>query len=359
MTSRTRHIALQFGHIKHFNEGLAEFSRQLALQFSQQANALKAERNWQFHFIMPQQWHGMFGPEVRYHELHDGMRLRHRFPVDLDVWHGLHQHMRYRPPVNSKHNIITVHDLNHLYEKQGVKLWWQNLRLKRQLNHAEQLIAISHYTKQDLIRTFRHIAAIDVIYNGVADLTGIDDAPVPDLQGQRFLLHLSRMSPSKNTGAIIELAATWPDKLFALVGPQSAEIDKHRETVQLKGLSNVRFFTNVREAQKAWLYRHCDAFIFPSLTEGFGLPPIEAMHFRRPIVVSRRTSLPEVCGPHAYYLDGFDPTSMREVIEAALSQPPVPDGELNNFLTRYSWTHASKHYMQAYGQLMESQCPSY
>lgn len=357
MTARTRHIALQFGHIKHFNEGLSEFSRQLALHVQAEAAKQAETAQWRFHFILPKQWHGYFGDDVTYHELNDGMRLKHSLPVQLDVWHGLHQHMRFRPPINCQHALITVHDLNHLYEKRGVKLWWQNLRLKRQLNHVDHLVAISQYTKQDLVCTFRDIAPVDVIYNGVADLTGIDDAPVADLQGQRFLLHLSRMSPSKNTGAIIELAATWPDKLFALVGPQSAEVDKHRLSVQTKGLHNVRFFTDVREAQKAWLYRHCEAFIFPSLTEGFGLPPIEAMRFCRPIVVSRRTSLPEVCGLHAHYLDQFDPASMRRIVETALSQP-IPDIERQTFLARYNWTHAARYYLQTYGRLMESRCPS-
>lgn len=165
MTPAPRHIALQFGHIKHFNEGLAEFSRQLAMQYAQQAGMLKAERNWHFHFIMPKQWHGMFGQEVNYHDLNDGMRLRHRFPVDLDVWHGLHQHMRFRPPVNSQHNIITVHDLNHIYAKKGLSLWWQNMRLTRHLRRAHQLVAISQYAADDLRKHLPWAPPAVVIHN--------------------------------------------------------------------------------------------------------------------------------------------------------------------------------------------------
>jgi glycosyltransferase involved in cell wall biosynthesis len=353
MTAAPRHIALQFGHVRHLNEGLSEFSRQLAMHVKAEAAKQPDSARWRFHFILPKQWHGYFGDDVSYHELNDRMRVKHTWPAQLDVWHGLHQHMRFRPPVNCRHAVITVHDLNHLYEKQGLKLWWQNQRLKRQLAHADQLVAISQYTRQDLARTFRHIAPVEVIYNGVADLTTITDAPVPQLQGQRYMLHLSRMSPSKNTESIIQLAATWPEQLFALVGPQSAEVDRHRHSVQAMGLTNVRFFTDVSEAQKAWLYRHCEAFIFPSLTEGFGLPPIEAMRFGRPIVVSDRTSLPEVCGPHAHYLDQFDPVSMRRVIVTALSQRGL-ETERQRFLARYNWTHAARQYLQTYGRLMES-----
>ena len=250
MTPSPRHIALQFGHIKHFNEGLAEFSRQLAMQYAQQAGELKAERNWHFHFIMPSQWHGMFGHEVQYHELTDGMRLRHRFPVDLDVWHGLHQHMRFRPPINSRHNIVTVHDLNHVYAKNGLSLWWQNMRLTRHLRRAHRLVAISQYAADDLSKHLPWAPPAVVIHNGAADLSAATQTPVEALVGQAFLLHVSRMSSSKNVGALINMAAIWPEQLLVLAGPDSPEVHAHRTRVQELGLRNVLFCTDVSEADR-------------------------------------------------------------------------------------------------------------
>jgi len=354
MTLAPRHIALQFGHIKHFNEGLAEFSRQLAMQYAQQAGVLKAERNWHFHFIMPKQWHGMFGHEVQYHELHDGMRLRHRFPVDLDVWHGLHQHMRFRPPVNSRRNIITVHDLNHVYAKKGLSLWWQNMRLTRHLRRAHQLVAISQYAADDLARHLPWAPPAQVIYNGVADLSTAPQTPITVLQGQRFLLHISRMSPSKNVGSLIDMAAIWPGQMLVLVGPDSPEVQAHQARVQALGLCNVRFVLDVNEAQKAWLYGACDAFVFPSLLEGFGLPPIEAMFFGKPVIVARRTSLPEVCGEAAAYWDRFEPQAMRQITEKHLAlhaqDPARAAAQVRNQALRYTWPRAAGHYIELYGR---------
>ncbi|WP_290644543.1 glycosyltransferase family 1 protein [Aquabacterium sp.] len=351
MSSGTRHIALQFGHIKHFNEGLAEFSRQLALQFSQQASTLKAERNWQFHFIMPSQWHGMFGSEVQYHDLHDGMRLRHRFPVDLDVWHGLHQHMRYRPPVNSRRNVITVHDLNHVYAKKGLSLWWQNMRLTRHLRRAHQLVAISQYAANDLRQHLPWAPEATVIHNGAADLSTAPQTPVEALNGQAFLLHISRMSPSKNVEALINMAAIWPERQLALVGPDSPEVQAHQARAKALGLNNVRFFTDVNESQKTWLYAHCDAFLFPSLMEGFGLPPIEAMFFGKPVVVARRTCLPEICGEGAAYWDDFEPKGMRQITESWLAQHQQNPGTaelVRQQAQRYTWARAAQQYMALY-----------
>lgn len=351
MTLAPRHIALQFGHIKHFNEGLAEFSRQLAMQFAQQAGVLKAERNWHFHFIMPQQWHGMFGHEVQYHELHDGMRLRHRFPVDLDVWHGLHQHMRFRPPVNSRHNIITVHDLNHVYAKKGLSLWWQNMRLTRHLRRAHQLVAISQYAAQDLARHLPWAPPATVIYNGAADLSTSLQTPIEALVGQSFLLHISRMSASKNVGALIDMAAIWPEQLLVLAGPDSPEVRAHRARVQALGLRNVHFCTDVSEAQKTWLYAHCQAFLFPSLQEGFGLPPIEAMFLGKPVIVARCTSLPEVCGDAAAYWQDFEPRGMRQITEAWLAahhQDPALADRVRQQALRYTWPRAAGQYQALY-----------
>lgn len=348
MSTPIRHIALQFGHIKHFNEGLSEFSRQLGLQLAARAEQLREDRNWHFHFILPPQWHGMFGDHVRYHELSDGMRFKHSFPVDLDVWHGLHQHMRYRPPANSRSNLITVHDLNHQYAKTALKLWWQNVRIRRQLRGVHRIVAISEFVKHDVERYWPWAPPVTVIYNGVANLSHAAQTAVPALQSERFFFHISRMSASKNVGSLIELAAHWPERLFVLAGPQSPEVDQHRQSVSMRGLSNVRILTDITEAEKAWLYAHCDAFLFPSLMEGFGLPPIEALFFGVPVVVARRSCLPEVCGAAAHYWDTFDPAHMREVLEAATGHNAISQSTRLNQAARYQWTNCSENYLQAY-----------
>lgn len=356
------HIALQFGHIRHFNEGLSEVSRQLALQYAAQAAQLKAEHNVHFHFILPSQWHGMFGSEVTYHELRDGMRLRHRFPVDLDVWHGLHQHMRYRPPVNSRRNIITVHDLNHTYAKTGLSLWWQNMRLTRHLRRADHLVAISEYSANDLATHLPWAPPAKVIHNGAADLTQSEQRPVEGLTGESFLLHISRMSASKNVNALIEMASRWPDQILVLAGPDGTAVDALKLRAQQLRLKQVRFYTDVDEAQKAWLYAHCKAFLFPSLMEGFGLPPIEAMFFGKPVIVAQRTCLPEICGNAAAYWNDFSPQAMRNVVQAHVvtHHKDVTQADLTRKQAlRYVWPRAAQQYMNLYAPTLkpvESTC---
>jgi glycosyltransferase involved in cell wall biosynthesis len=346
-----KHIALQFGHIKHFNEGLSEVSRRLGMGLAQRAAVLREERNWHFHFILPPQWHGMFGDAVTYVNLHDRQRYAHHTTPAFDLWHGLHQHMRYRPPSNSAYRVVTVHDLNHCHDKTGLSLWWQNLRLRRQLQSANRLVAISDYVRQDITRYWPWAAPVDVIYNGVADLSLVAQEPLAQLQNRAYFLHLSRMSPSKNVEALLGMAAIWPEKLFVLAGPSGPEVARHREAVEAMQLRNVVFMTDVSEGQKAWLYQQCEAFLFPSLMEGFGLPPIEAMYMGKPVVVARRSCLPEICGSAAFYWDDFDPHAMKKITEAAIYAGLSTKGfydVVRDAAKRYSWDGAVTGYLQVY-----------
>ena len=348
---RARHIALQFGRIKHFNEGLSEVSRQLGLALSSRAVELERSHGIQFHFILEEQWHGMFGDAVRYHALTDHMRLRHVFPVDLDIWHGLHQHMRYRPPVNSHRNIVTVHDLNFIYAKAGLSRWWQNVRLSKHLRQADQLVAISKFVADDISRQLPWAPQATVIHNGVADLTGASQAPIDWLRDTAYLLHISRMSPSKNVGALIEMARLWPEKKLVLAGPASDELSMHKQHAANLALSNVCFLTDISEEQKAWLYSNAQAFLFPSLFEGFGLPPVEAMYFGKPVVIAPNTSLPEICGSAAAYWIDFAPLAMRKTVEEHLARH---QGSPQYALTtreqalKYSWPIAATKYLGLY-----------
>jgi glycosyltransferase involved in cell wall biosynthesis len=346
-----KHIALQFGQIKHFNEGLAEFSRQLALHLALEAPRLLEERGWQFHCLLPSALHGMFGNHFDYHPLTNRQRHWHRTSPPFDLWHGLHQHMRYRAPANSGRRLVTVHDLNHLHAKKGLSLRWQNWRLRRQLAQAHRLVAISRYVQQDIQAHMPWAAPVSVVFNGVADLTTVPQEPIPTLAGAAFFLHISRMSPTKNVASLIDLAAIWPEKRFVLAGPDSVEVDRHRQRVAELKLGNVKFLPNVTEGQKAWLYAHCEAFLFPSLMEGFGLPPVEAMHFGKPVIVARRSCLPEVCGENVFYWDQFDPDYMKKIVVKGghqVAQGHVKAEAIRGDALRYSWSRSVSDYLQVY-----------
>src|SRR5207344_2364333 len=102
-------------------------------------------------------------------------------------------------------------------------------------------------------------------------------------------------------------------------------------------LRNLQVVQEVSDARKSWLYAHCKAFLFPSLTEGFGLPPLEAMHFGKPVFLSKLTSLPEVGGDAAAYFDDFEPLSMRHGIESAMPALLARSEEIRRHAAGFNW----------------------
>jgi len=350
----TSHIALDFGPLKHFEDGLGEYARQLALHIARLAPGLAAALAWRFHFCLPARWHGMFGDAVSYHDPHRS-RLRRRGPVRFALWHGLHQHLRYPPPSDSLCNLLTLHDLNYAAVKTGLSLWRHQRHHRRCLRQAQHLVVISRHVQSELQRHFPSAPTSDVIYNGVADLSRTPTTSVPALAGVSYLLHVSRMSPNKNVESLLALAAAWPAQRIVLVGPGSRHVLKHQTVCRERSLGNVLFLTNVSEGVKAWLYRHCRAFLFPSTREGFGLPPIEAMYFGKPVVVAARSSLPEICGPAARYWDNFDPVAMRQVICDLLEQAETGGWRAETVRAhalRYRWERVVAQYLDLYARVL-------
>ena len=112
----------------------------------------------------------------------------------------------------------------------------------------------------------------------------------------------------------------------------------------------------MNEAEKSYLIENCNAFVFPSLLEGFGIPPIESMAKGKPTFVSCKTSLPEICGNHAHYFTSFDPHKMADVIEVGLKNfNESKASKMIAWANQYSWDRAAKSYLDIYKKLRDTQ----
>jgi glycosyltransferase involved in cell wall biosynthesis len=298
---------------------------------------------------------GAFGESVAYLPVKRLHRHLHRQDEGFDLWHTLHQLSKHRPPLGAGVRLVTVHDLNYLYGRNAFSRWRHHRRTRALLSRTDALTAISRHTADDVRRHLGWTGDITVVPNGARSLV---DAPQRPLAGwdtaapRPFLLHVSRMSPSKNPEALLALAAAWPTMHFVLAGP------RNHDTLALQAatrLPNVEFQFGIDEAQKAWAYAHCTGFLFPSLTEGFGLPPIEAMHFGKPVFLSRRTCLPEIGGDAADYFDDFDGVSMRAVVEQGLARWRADPGRadaIRAHAAQFDWDRAAEGYLALYARLL-------
>ena len=104
-----------------------------------------------------------------------------------------------------------------------------------------------------------------------------------------------------------------------------------------------------------WLYRHCEAFLFASQGEGFGLPAIEAMQFGKPVFIANATCLPEICGDCASVWPTLNPDEMADFVKSQLSegdQSPERIAHIQQHAAQFSYDKHIKAYIQLYKELL-------
>jgi glycosyltransferase involved in cell wall biosynthesis len=351
-----RHVGISFGRVAHWYDGLGEFSQRLGSELAARAPELRARDGIALHFHLPVRWHGRFGANVGYLDLHTLQRFVHWRAQRFALWHTLHQHIRLLAPLRTQARVETVHDLNFLHTKQGAKRERYRSRLRRRLARRQRVIAISAHVADDIRRELAPLQVpLHIVHNGVTDWSTRERSAIAALDdGVPFLLHISRMAPSKNIAALIDLAAAWRERRFVFAGADGPYVAEVQRLLAARRLDNVQLAIDIDEREKAWLYAQCEAFLFPSWTEGFGLPPLEAMCFGKPVFLSRLTSLPEVGGDAAYYFDGFDGAAMRRTVEIGLARH-VAEQRAPLVLAqakRFSWSRCADEYVAQYRDLL-------
>lgn len=345
-----KNIGISFGEIKHFHDGIGEFSRQFGLHLAARAPELK-DQGITLYYHLPKASHGSFGSEVHYLNARSRQRHMHIRPIRFDLWHSLNQHIRLKAPVGTRTQILTLHDLNLFYFMTGKAQQHALGRQLRNLNRADAIVTISDFVKRDIETRLAWQGPVQRIYNGVRSLIGQGQSPIEELDDKPFFFHLSRMASSKNVSALVELARIWPDKTFVFAGPRSDDSEQLAQRMRDLDLHNTHCYFNITDEQKAWLYQNCEAFFLPSLTEGFGLPTIEAMHFGRPVFLSDRTCMPEIGGNKAYYWRSFEPQYMKDVVEQGLAHYSSNCGQadlIKAHAAGFRWDHCIEQYLALY-----------
>ncbi len=352
----TRRVGISLGNIGALHDGLGEFALQIGSRIAAQAPQWRQQYGIAIDFHLRDKLFGLFGPEVGYLGVNRWQRLGHAQPHRYALWHSLHQLNKTLPPnmEPAGPRVVTVHDLNYLVGRNAFSTWRHHRRTLALMRRTDVVVAISRHTAQDVQRELHWLGPLELVYNGARSFVG---APQRALSGwaqddtRPFLFHLSRMSPSKNPQSILGLASAWAEMRFVLCGPPSDDAKALRAANRL---SNVEFHLGVDDAQKAWAYAHCSGFLFPSLTEGFGLPPIEAMHFGKPVFLARRSCLPEIGGDAADYFDDFDSQSMKQVVQAGLARHAAPGraAAIQAHAARFNWDDAAQAYLALYRRLL-------
>ncbi len=192
---------------------------------------------------------------------------------------------------------------------------------------AKIILTVSEYTKQTIIDRYHTPAdRIHVVYSGVtgykdiqADYSVFDR--LPRLKDRTFYFTLGSLSQRKNLKWIASHAALYPNECFAVSGKALPSVVAP-ELEKMKELPNVIMTGYLNDGEVKALLSRCRAFVLPSYFEGFGLPPLEALSCGTQIIVSNRTSLPEIYGSAAHYIDPDKPdVDLEQLLKEPVSDP--------------------------------------
>lgn len=278
----------------------------------------------------------------------------------------VHFCMPQQPVFYKGAHVTTVHDLTLLQTYNSDKNWLV-FHIKQLVGRyvfkkiawtSKTIITPTNYVKNDFI-AFSKIPNDKVVVTYEA--AEAEPGPITpySLPFEKFIMYVGQQSDYKNIkrlgDAHQELLKTHPDLGLVLVGKKNKSATKNEIYFNKKQYKNIHFTGFVPDDQLNWLFANTNAYVFPSLMEGFGLPGLEAMVHGAPVVSSNTTCLPEVYGDAAWY---FDPTNVPEMaakIDEVLSNEQLRMGLIQkgkDKAAEYSWLRMAQQTHQVYLQAL-------
>ncbi|HSX16765.1 MAG TPA: glycosyltransferase family 1 protein [Patescibacteria group bacterium] len=222
---------------------------------------------------------------------------------------------------------------------------------------ADDLAAYQPSTKHKIVVTYE---------SGELPKTGAAKRPTAVGENDEFIMYLGTAFPHKNLPRLVEafeiIKAAHPKLKLVLVG----KTEKHYEDLA-KFASNQPHAEDIiitgflPDDEAKWLYQHTKAYVFPSLSEGFGLPALEAMGYGAPVVSSDATCLPELYGNAAHYFDATSPQDIAKKVAEVISSKTLRDKLVKNesgVLAKYSWTKMAGETLDAYQDVLAAKNPA-
>lgn len=266
------------------------------------------------------------------------------------------------PTVMTLHDIILVRMAGDYYSRLRARLYER--RLLERVRAVDHVITVSEFSKRDLVDwSGIDPGRVSVVHNGVSErFRTIDDedalAAVRSRYAlpPRFLLCMGATEPRKNTRTAIEafqqLGRMEPGLQLVVTGVDYRALSPEKAFAGCN-LNGVHFAGYITDADMPALYSLAEVFLFPSLYEGFGLPPLEAMACGTPVVASNASSLPEVTGDAAMLVDPEDAAGIAGAVEMVISSGEVRAGLVEKGRARataFTWRRTAEETRKIYEQ---------
>jgi glycosyltransferase involved in cell wall biosynthesis len=275
------------------------------------------------------------------------------------IWHSLNQFPSFTPNKRTV-QILTIHDLNFLFEKDDAKSAKYLKKLQKNFDRADYITTISNFTKKQIEENIDQKGKmVRVIYNGI-NIEAPQHPLIPKFaNSQKFFFSISIFNRKKNFHVLLPLIKHFKDHRLIIAGDNNTPYGREiRNRIKRMNLSDrVILPGKISNSDKYWLYNNCEAFLFPSIAEGFGMPVIEAMKLGKAVFLSKHTSLPEIGGDQAFYFDHFDDKYMSSFIHEKLlkfSSEKDCKKKIQEYANNFNWQKCMKEYLQLYAEILNN-----
>ena len=304
--------------------------------------------------------HGLLRPQTIFWPVQDYLRAKIQIDsFDLSrkaIWHATYFQL---PDWWQGPKITTVYDLIHekfpyFYNKNYDHIFRK--RKKRAILAADRVICISESVRAEVLEMYElpqeHVVAIPLAYGeNFREMTG-EEIPPDFLVERPFILYVGARSHYKNFKTLLSAYAAWPRRneisLIVVGNPWSKEEQEEINAAGLEG--NVVCRTGTTDEELCALYNQALAFVYPSLSEGFGIPLLEAMACGCQIVASRIPIFIEVARDVPHFFDPFNKDELIAALEAACFSEKTNSGR-DDILARYSWDRNARATLKIYREL--------
>ena len=247
----------------------------------------------------------------------------------------------FRPGFACIHDVFYVTHANDFRRslKGRMAMWMHRVHYCAIVHGGKGIFTVSEYSRRQIAEVLRVPAGrIMVLGNGWEHVLRIvsDDTVLkrhPELVRGKFLLALGNLSPYKNLAWVMAAARKRPEIVWAVAGGKPRSVACAHES-----LGNVVFLGYVSDGEMRALMENCMALVHPSLDEGFGIPPLEALSLGRPAIVARSSCLPEIYGDAVRYIEHPDDIGNADISPCLIGSPTPPD----KLLFVHTWKNVAK-----------------